>query len=70
MVWYGMGMNRVVVEVYSSFFGSCQSIGPTINGIMLSYPDPESKIKWLVVIISHQLHCNQTHQHPLTIDVL
>lgn len=38
-----------VVEVYSSWFGSCQVIPPTINNIMLNIDDSENKIKWPVV---------------------
>lgn len=38
-----------VCEVYCGAFGNCQVILPTINQIMLSVDNPESKIKWLVV---------------------
>jgi thiol-disulfide isomerase/thioredoxin len=38
------GLN--VVEIYSSFFGSCQAITPTIQTLMLSIEDSENKIRW------------------------
>mmetsp|Transcript_19130 Transcript_19130/g.37767 ORF Transcript_19130/g.37767 Transcript_19130/m.37767 type:complete len:882 (-) Transcript_19130:2885-5530(-) len=42
----------LVVEVYSSWFGSCQVIAPTINSIMMSITDADAKIKWPVINIA------------------
>lgn len=36
-----------IVEIYSSSFGQCHAIAPTINQIMLSIDDADNKVKWL-----------------------
>ena len=38
-----------IVEVFSSSFGSCQVILPTINSIMTNTPDSDQRIRWLTL---------------------
>jgi hypothetical protein len=38
-----------VAEIFSSWFGPCQVIAPTIGNIMMKIDDAENKIHWLVL---------------------
>ena len=42
----------VCVEVYCSWFGQCQVIGPTISSIMLDVEGSQEKIKWLCINVA------------------
>ena len=41
-----------VVELFSSSFGNCQVILPTINSVMTNTPEAEKKVRWLTVNVA------------------
>jgi hypothetical protein len=51
-----------VVELFSSWFGSCDAMAPTVQSLMIDIEDAESKLQWLTVPVRASQYVVSSHR--------